>query len=60
MLQDSSFGATALGNIGGGLGVAGISGPGVAVTFNIYEPNTVGTGFSSTVNGTLSQGNLTS
>ncbi|MGO9913725.1 MAG: beta strand repeat-containing protein [Isosphaeraceae bacterium] len=56
VLQGSAAGASALGGTGGELGVSGIGGPGLAVTFNIFQPNKVGTGFSSTTTGTLTQG----
>ena len=54
VLQASPSGASALGGQGGNLGVAGISGPGLAVEFSVYAG---GTGFSSaTAGGTLSAG----
>ena len=57
VLQGSSAGTSALGGQGGSLGVAGISGPALAVTFNLYPPaGGAGTGFSSTVTGTLTNG----
>ncbi len=54
VLQASSAGASALGGQGGSLGAAGIGGPGLAVTFNFYQPPngySAGTGFSSAVSG---------
>ena len=42
VLQDSAAGDTALGGGGGGLGASGIAGPGLVLSFNIYQPSTVG------------------
>ena len=56
VLQDSTAGTGALGGGGDELGVGGIGGPGLALTFNLYAGSGVGAGFSSTVSGTLSQG----
>ncbi len=41
VLQDSAAGDTALGGGGGGLGASGIAGPGLVLSFNIYQPSTV-------------------
>jgi fibronectin-binding autotransporter adhesin len=47
-------GDTALGGGGGGLGVSGIAGPGLVLSFNIYQPSSVGAGFFAAASGTLS------
>ncbi len=45
----------ALGGTGGGLGVSGIPGPGLVLSFNVYEPSGVGAGFFADATGSLSQ-----
>ena len=57
VLQDSAAGDMALGGAGGGLGVSGIAGPGLVLSFNIYQPATVGIGYFAASSGSLSQNN---